>query len=438
MSVLDRIRSLLERRTRRLRLWLGSMRRRLRSLLGSMRRRLRLWLGSMRRRLRSLLGSMRRRLRSLLGSMRRRLHPLLGSIRSWLAARSRRWRLAAGGAAVLVLLPLVVFVATRGGGASPEPTTTTTTTVPTTTTTVPTTTTTTAPPPVAPLTGVAGEFTRPALIVKIDNVSTARPQSGLRQADIVIEEPVEGNLTRLAAVFQSTDAGVVGPVRSMRTSDLELIPMFGRPLFAASGGNAGVVPQLHAANVVDIGNNVSGQGFRRDGGRPAPHNLYSSTPELYRKAPETPPPPKRIFRYRSPGERLAPGARPVNGVALRFGGSEISRFTWDPTHGTWRRSQSGTPHMAAEGLQIAPQNVLVAEINYDLSGQLGRSVPHAIVTGYGPAVVLTKGHAISGTWVRPALGDRLRFIAADGRTEIKLTPGQTFIELPSRGGVTLF
>jgi Protein of unknown function (DUF3048) N-terminal domain/Protein of unknown function (DUF3048) C-terminal domain len=404
MSMLDRTRSLLERRMRRLR---------------------------------SLAGSMRRRIRPLLGSMRRRLRPLLGRVRSSLAGRSRRWRLAAAGTAVLVLLPLVIFVATRGGEASPEPTTTTTT-VPTTTTTVPTTTTTTAPPPVAPLTGVAGEFTRPALIVKIDNVSAARPQSGLRQADIVIEEPVEGNLTRLAAVFQSTDASVVGPVRSMRTSDLELIPMFGRPLFAASGGNAGVVPQLHAANVVDIGNNVSGQGFRRDGGRPAPHNLYSSTPELYQKAPETPPPPKQIFQYRSPGERLAPGARPVNGVALRFGGPEVSRFTWDPTHGTWARSQNGTPHMAAEGARIAPQNVLVAEISYDLSGQLGRSVPHAIVTGYGPAVVLTNGHAISGTWLRPTLADRLRFIAADGRTEIKLTPGQTFIELPSRGGVTLF
>jgi Protein of unknown function (DUF3048) N-terminal domain/Protein of unknown function (DUF3048) C-terminal domain len=389
-------------------------------------------------RIRSPLERPMRRLRSLVGSMRRGLRPSLARVRSFLAARSRRWRLAAGGAAVLVLLPLVVFVATRGGGASPEPTTTTTTVATTTTTTVPTTTTTTAPPPVAPLTGVGGEFTRPALIVKIDNVSAARPQSGLRQADIVIEEPVEGNLTRLAAVFQSTDAGVVGPVRSMRTSDLELIPMFGRPLFAASGGNAGVIPQLHGANVVDIGNNVSGQGFRRDGGRPAPHNLYSSTPELYQKAPETPPPPKRIFRYRSPGERLAPGARPANGVALRFGGGEISRFTWDATHGTWRRSQNGTPHMVAEGLQVAPQNVLVAEINYDLSGQLGRSVPHAVVTGYGPAVVLTKGHAISGAWVRPTLADRLRFIAADGRTEIKLTPGQTFIELPNRGGVTLF
>ncbi len=388
-------------------------------------------------RTRSLLDPLLRRLRQLVGAMRRRLRLLLGRTRSLIAGRSRGWRLAAGGAAVLVLLPLVVLIATRGGGASPEPTTTTTT-VPTTTTTVPTTTTTTAPPPVAPLTGIQGDFRRPALIVKIDNVSAARPQSGLRQADIVIEEPVEGNLTRLAAVFQSTDASVVGPVRSMRTSDLELIPMFGRPLFAASGGNAGVVPQLHQANVVDIGNNVSGQGFRRDPGRPAPHNLYSSTAELYQKAPETPPPPKQIFHYLRRGERPGPGARPVHGVALRFGGSEISRFTWDPTAQVWRRSQSGTPHMAAEGIQIGPQNVVVAEIDYDRSGQRGRSVPHAVVAGAGPAIVLTQGQAITGTWVRPTHAHRLKFVAADGRTEIKLTPGQTFIELPSRGGATLF
>jgi hypothetical protein len=387
-------------------------------------------------RIRSLLASLLRRIRSLLASLLRRARRLVGRTRSLIARRSRRWRLAAGGAVVLVLLPLVVFVATRGGGASPEPTTTTT--VPTTTTTVPTTTTTTAPPPVAPLTGIPGDFRRPTLIVKIDNVSAARPQSGLRQADIVIEEPVEGNLTRLAAVFQSTDASVVGPVRSVRTSDLEIIPMFGRPLFAASGGNAGVVPQLHEANVVDIGNNVSGQGFRRDPGRPAPHNLYSSTPELYRKAPETPPPPRALFYYLRRGERPGPGARPVHGVALRFGGSEISRFTWDPAGHVWRRSQNGTPHMAAEGAQIAPRNVVVAEIDYDRSGQRGRSVPHAIVTGSGPAVVLTQGQAITGTWVRPTLAHRLKFFAADGRTEIKLTPGQTFIELPSRGGATLF
>jgi hypothetical protein len=357
-----------------------------------------------------------------------RLRPLLG--------RPHRHVVVLGAAALLVVVSIVSVVATRGSDASVEPTTTTTVAT-TTTTTAPTTTTTTRPRSVAPLTGMEGNFQgrirRPALIVKIDNVPEARPQSGLNQADIVFEEAVEGNVSRLAAVFHSTDSSGVGPVRSVRTTDLELLGLFGRVLFASSGGNGGVVPQLHNTDAVDIGDNVSHQGFFRAGGRPAPHNLFSSTLELYRKAPESPPPPRRVFSYLRRGERLPAGAIPVGGIALRFGGPEISRFTWDAASGTWPRTQSGTPHVDAAGVQVAPENVVVAEVDYDRSGQLGRSVPHGIVTGRGRVVVLTRGKAIRGTWVRPTLAHPLRLVADSG-AEIKLTPGQTFVELPVRGG----
>lgn len=353
-----------------------------------------------------------------------------------LLARPHRHVVALGAVALLVIVSTVSVVVARSGDAAVEPTTTTT--APTTTTTTRPTTTTTAPPrPVAPLTGVEGSFqgriARSALIVKIDNVPDARPQSGLNQADIVFEEAVEGNVTRLAAVFHSTDSSGVGPVRSVRTTDLELLGLFGRVIFASSGGNGGVVPQLHHADVVDVGDNVSHQGFFRAGGRPAPHNLFSSTLDLYAKAPESPPPPRRVFSYLRPGERLPAGAIPVGGIALRFGGPEISRFTWDAATGTWPRTQHGTPHLDAEGVQVAPENVVVAEIDYDRSGQLGRSVPHGIVTGTGRVVVLTRGKAIRGRWVRPTLAHRLRLVADNG-AEIKLTPGQTFVELPVRGG----
>ncbi|HEX6568666.1 MAG TPA: DUF3048 domain-containing protein, partial [Acidimicrobiales bacterium] len=294
--------------------------------------------------------------------------------------------------------------------------------------------------PVAPLTGLGGDvdgrLDRPALFVKIDNVEAARPQAGLGAADIVIEERVEGDLSRLAAVFHSTDADPVGPVRSVRTTDLELVGLFGRPLFASSGGNSSVLGQLADADVVDIGANVSGEGFARDSGRPAPHNLFTSTPALYGKAPESPPPPEPLFAYLDDGEELPAGATPVGGVTLSFGGPEVSSFAWDAASGTWPRSQRGTPDVDPDGTQLAPVNVVVLEIEYDMSGQLGRSVPHGVVTGEGRAVVLTQGHAIEGTWARPSLDDPLTLTGADGQ-QIELTPGQTFVELPPAGGWSL-
>lgn len=290
---------------------------------------------------------------------------------------------------------------------------------------------------VAPLTGLDGDFDgrldRPALFVKIDNVEEARPQAGLGQADIVFEEQVEGDLTRLAAVFHSTDADEVGPVRSLRTTDIELVTLFGRPLVASSGGNDSVMAQIRDTDVVDIGHPVQGDAYARADDRSAPHNLMSSTTDLYDVAPESPPPPTPLFSYLDDDEALPDDAAPVEGVSVRFGGPEVARFTWDPDDGTWARAQRSTPDVDTDGEQIAPTNVVVAEIDYDRSGELGRSVPHGLVTGQGRVVVLTQGHAIEGTWSRATLDDPLELVADTGE-EIRLTPGQTFVELPAPGG----
>ena len=348
---------------------------------------------------------------------------------------SPKKRIIAGVIAAVVLAGGVgTFLAVSGGDDEAAPTTTTTTT---TTTTAPTT---TVPPQVAPLTGVPGEYgdrlNRPAVFVKIDNAPQARPQAGMLQADLVIEEQVEGSTTRLINVFHSTDAVEIGPVRSTRSTDIGLVPLFGRPLYASSGGNGNVLGMLRNADVVDLGHNVSGQGFRRVSGRSAPHNLFTSLEELYAKAPELPPAPGPIFHYRVPNEPLAPGAEASGGVGLSFGSREISRFTWDPASKTWPRTQAGTPHVDPSGKQAAPRNVVVLEIPYDFSGAGGQSRPHGITTGTGRAYVFTNGAVIPGTWVRPGPNNGIQLLAGNG-TPIKLTPGQTWLELTPAGGVTL-
>ena len=64
--------------------------------------------------------------------------------------------------------------------------------------------------------------TRP-IVVKVGNDAQARPQTGIADADLVIEVLVEGGITRLAVVFQSKDPARVGPVRSARQSDLNYL-----------------------------------------------------------------------------------------------------------------------------------------------------------------------------------------------------------------------
>lgn len=344
---------------------------------------------------------------------------------------SPKRRIIAGGVVLAAIVALGVIVMS-GGSDEPPPTTTTTTTTAAPTTTV--------PQPIAPLTGVAGPFgeelNRPAVFVKIDNAPQARPQAGLVQADIVFEERVEGDTTRLAVVFHSTDAVEIGPVRSTRSTDLGLAPLFGRPLFASSGGNGAILSRLRQANLVDIGHNVSGAGFRRQPGRPAPHNLFTSLAELYAKAPELPPAPLPVFAYRADGEALPAGAAPATGVALSFGGPEISRFVWDPPSKKWHRYHGADRHLDPAGVPIAPANVVVLEISYEFSTSTGNSRPHGVVVGEGRALVFTAGNLIDGRWVRPNIDAPLQLLAADG-SPIKLTPGQTWVELPPSGGAAV-
>lgn len=344
---------------------------------------------------------------------------------------------AAGIAALAVVIGIVAALLASDGADATAPETTTTTTEAPATTEAPTT---TLPQVVAPLTGLAGDYEatigRPALFVKLDNHVQARPHAGINQADIVFEEQVEGNITRLAAVFHSRQPDAVGPVRSTRTTDIDLAALFGSPVYASSGGNSHVLGALSRSSVVDVGHNRGGAGFWRERGRPGPHDLFARPADLWSRAGDAGSVPAPIFTYRAEGDPLPTGATPAGGVALRFGGAEISRFTWDAASGSWHRSHNGAPHVDTDGVQVAPANVVVLEIGYRFSSGATESSPHGVTTGEGRALVLTAGHVVEGRWVRPGPGDPLQLLAADG-SPIALTPGQTFVELPPAGGATI-
>ena len=319
-----------------------------------------------------------------------------------------------------------------------RPTTTTTTTEATTTTTAP-------PPPVAPLlgqvwTGDPAVLARPAVVVKIDNAPQARPQFGLNQADLVYEERVEGSVTRLATVFHSTDADPVGPVRSFRTTDLDIVGNLNFPLFAWSGANAAFAAMARSGPLTDVGYDVASSAYYRERSRRAPHNLLTSTPALYALHSGVGPPPQ-LFTYRPDGAPPV-GGRPVADVRITWGGGAGEspvNYATDPASGTWFRFQRDTPHVDSNGIQVNPANVVIQFVTYVNSGArdvTGSPVPEAELVGSGPVWVLTGGQLIEGTWSRPDAASITTYTDAAG-APIGLTSGRTWVELPMAGAATV-
>ena len=383
--------------------------------------------------------------------------------------RKRLWLIIGGAVAAVLIGGGLIFALTRSDSTEsgqPEPSTTSTTT-------------TTVPLPVWPLTGLpdarAGGPAHPAIVVKMDNSPDARPQTGINEADIVYELLVEG-ITRYALVFHSDLVDPVGPVRSARSSDIDLVADLSTPLFAWSGANSGVMAEVAAAArrgiLIDASQDAASPAYYRSNDRAAPHNLYVHLPQLLElKSPETPTNPAPLFVYRKPvavtppsttsssssttsknskktttttttippttTTTTTPPGAPIPGFALDFGGVTVE-YVWNPVTKGWSRLQVDQTHprpksptLDTAGVQVAPANVIVQFIDYGISPSDSRS-PMALTVGSGKVIVFTDGRGIAGTWSRPKADQPTTYTANDG-TPIQLTPGRTWVALPRVG-----
>lgn len=363
-------------------------------------------------------------------------------------APHRARSLAAGLAATLVL----IAAACGGGDDEAAPTTTVADTEPATTevveTTVPETTEAPTTPPTTPpttvaatttteavivrmpLTGIPLEFgqtvpDRPALVVKIDNNANARPQSGLNEADIVFEEVVEFG-TRFAAVFHSGNANPVGPIRSGRTQDIDLLSGLHQPLFAWSGGNAGVTRVIAESDFIDLNPNQYSGLYRRQGNNGTPHNYYSSTDELFAQfTPEDVGRPTPLFSYLRPGE--VPVGDPGGRAEFAMDANQVL-WEFDPATNLYLRSTDGRAHNdELSDRRVDTTNVVIMETPYRPSFVDARS-PEGVTIGGGTAWVLSGGVVRQGFWLRDKAEDGIGLFDANGAA-IPLQAGRTWVEL---------
>lgn len=290
-----------------------------------------------------------------------------------------------------------------------------------------------AAPDTSPFTGetVGGEQPdNPVLVAKIDNSVDSSPQFGLKGADMVVEELVEGGITRLAVFYYSDLPERVGPIRSMRTSDVDIVkPVGGR--LVTSGGAPIPVAAIDKAKITYYPQ--ASAGFSRDDSRVVPHNLFVDLGTLassIKGYEPTRPQSYLPFAEDAEGAEL-PQGKPAKTIEATFQGGDATDWTYGGS------TYTNTNSNAEEGDRFDPATVLVLRVEISDAGYTdaaGSRVPATDFTGTGGATIFNGGRAIAATWEKKADDSSVSLTSADGE-ELSLPPGKVWIELvPTTGG----
>ena len=292
----------------------------------------------------------------------------------------------------------------------------------------------------APLTGIqfaegsleAQALSRPSVACKIDNSVDARPQLGLNRTDVVFDEMVEGGLTRLVAIWHSDQPSAVGPVRSIRPMDPDIISPFGG-IVCYSGGQWAFMQMMLNTNVFNA-SETSEQDkgtFSRTKDRIAPHNVIVDVDKLATNHPELAAPTVQFgFANALANSTAALSGTSVSDIKVYF---PLALAQWVPTADETRflRTQDGKIHTdAADGSQLAATNVVIMTMKIDRS-YLDRkygNVPKTVMIGTGEAQVCSAGKCVVATWAKASQTAPITLTDAAGNP-VLLAPGNTWFEL---------
>ena len=286
-------------------------------------------------------------------------------------------------------------------------------------------------------TGLAGE-NKQILVVKIDDTNAAHPQIGVESADVVYVEQVEGGLTRLAAIYTSKLPPLIGPIRSARISDIELLAQFGRVGFAYSGAQSKMRPVIAAANL----ENLSAERnppfiYGKDPDRPGPVDMILKPDLLLERANANP-----KIRIETATASVfpfgdAPKGETNTAVAKVKWPSAKYELRWDSTNEKWLIYFNEKPNMAANGEHLYADTAIIQIVSITPSiygDKFGEITPFSKTTGSGKAVMLRDGFSYQISWQRNLETDVTTWMSEDGGVA-NFKPGRTWIFLTDKAPV---
>lgn len=286
-------------------------------------------------------------------------------------------------------------------------------------------------------TGLAGENNQ-ILVVKIDDTNAAHPQIGVESADVVYVEQVEGGLTRLAAIYTSKLPSLIGPVRSARISDIELLAQFGRVGFAYSGAQSKMRPVIAAANLENLSAERNPPSiYGKDPNRPGPVDMILKPDLLLERANSNP-----KIRIETATASVfpfgdAPKGETITAIAKVKWPSAKYELRWDSTNEKWLIYFNEKPNLAANGEQLYADTAIIQIVSITPSiygDKFGEVTPFSKTTGSGKAVMLRDGFSYQISWQRNLESDLTTWISEGGGVA-NFKPGRTWIFLTDKAPV---
>ena len=274
----------------------------------------------------------------------------------------------------------------------------------------------------------------PLLAVKIDDTPPAHPQINLEKADVVYIEQVEGGLSRLAAIFSNptTLPDSVGPVRSARISDLDILAQYGHVGFAFSGAQRLFYPQIDIANLENLSaDHEPSSIYSRDATRTEPTNLILHPQLLLHKSIDVEK--RNLDTVVDPGWKFggAPtGGVPISSVSFKWPASKYAA-TWSESEKRWLLSYEGQPDLSANGVQLGSPTLIIQNVTITPSiyhDKVGGVTPFSNTVGSGTAFLLRNGKAFSIFWNRASAQVPTTWTLKDGSVA-NFASGQIWIAL---------
>jgi DUF3048 family protein len=273
------------------------------------------------------------------------------------------------------------------------------------------------------------------MLIQVENLSDARPQSGLQDASIVYEYVTEGGISRFSAIYLSPPKGRVGPIRSARLVTISLAMIYGA-IVVFSGGSTYIKGQIQSAGVPNFDENSAHGDLFRDSARAVPHNLYSDGSHLAHLASQANAAPRSWSLWAQTSTTPASGGRAVSEVKVPIAGTETPAFIYDASVGGWKRNEPDTgPFVDADtGKPVVVSTLIVQQVAIkptsevvDVNGATG--VDHDIM-GSGQAQVFTAGREFDATWTQGPTGPPS---FSDGAGPVPIAPGLVWICLVPDG-----